>query len=78
LARETASDDLEASSRLVAREASGLRESVAGIGDVVQLLDVGPVPSKDSAAVRIPLDEASRLRADPALQREVEPADARE
>jgi hypothetical protein len=76
LARESASNDIEARPRLVAREAPGLRERVTGIGDVVQLLDVRPVTSKHRAAVRIPLDEARRLGADPALQREVEATDA--
>jgi hypothetical protein len=46
--------------------------------DIVDLLDLRPVPPKDRAAVRIFLDEHNGLRADPSLQCEVEAADTGE
>jgi hypothetical protein len=46
--------------------------------DVDDLFDLGPVTTQHGAAVCVALDERDRLRADPALQREVEAADTGE
>jgi hypothetical protein len=67
LAREPAGHDLDTSEpRAIERT------------DVVDLLDLGPMTTQHRAAVRIPLDEARWLGAEPAIQREVESADAGE
>jgi hypothetical protein len=67
LARKTAGHDLSA------REPRAIERA-----DIVDLLDLRPVPPKDRAAVRIFLDEHNGLRADPSLKREVEAADTGE
>jgi hypothetical protein len=67
LARKTAGHDLSA------REPRAIERA-----DIIDLLDRRPVAPKNSATVRISLDEYDRLRADPSLQCEVEPADAGE